>query len=238
MTPQASNLVTFGMVALAVGVAGLFVWGFAATAKDAARGRRFTIGLIGVAIWMTSSAVLAKTGVLAQFDQRPPPLAILLVTLFAISIMLGLSPVGRDFAERLPFAPLILAQSFRFPLELIMHQAAREGVMPNQMSYAGMNFDIVTGIGALVVGLLVLKGKVPRGLIMAWNIAGILLLVNILGVAIASLPFIHAFGSAPERVNSWVAYFPFVWLAGVLVPAALFGHLVITRKLLAPLPKV
>ena len=36
----------------------------------------------------------------------------------------------------------------------------------------------------------------------------------------------------PERLNTWVAYAPFVWLPAVMVVCALIGHLVIWRKLL------
>jgi hypothetical protein len=34
-------------------------------------------------------------------------------------------------------------------------------------------------------------------------------------------------------VNTWVFYFPYVWLPTILVQAALFGHVVIFRRLLA-----
>jgi hypothetical protein len=65
--------------------------------------------------------------------------------------------------------------------------------------------------------------------IVAWNLLGTLLLVNIVSIAVASLPTFAAFG--PDRLNTWVADPPYVWLPGVLVPAALFGHILTWRKL-------
>lgn len=180
---------------------------------------------------MALGALLALSGVLARFEQQPPPFMLFLVAMFGLSLGLGFSSVGKRMAEGLPIWVLVGMQAFRFPLELIMHQAAGEGVMPVQMSYSGWNFDIVTGITAIGVAWMAARGA-TRGLLMAWNVMGILLLVNILVIAIASTPMFRVFGDEPAKVNTWVAYFPFVWLPGVLVPAAIFGHVVITRSLL------
>jgi hypothetical protein len=39
------------------------------------------------------------------------------------------------------------------------------------------------------------------------------------------------FGDGPRHLNTWVLYFPYVWLPAVLVTAALAGHVMITRAL-------
>ena len=51
----------------------------------------------------------------------------------------------------------------------------------------------------------------------------------IAAIAIGTAPFVQAFG--PEQVNAWVAYVPFVYLPGVMVAAALVGHVLVIRKL-------
>ena len=40
-----------------------------------------------------------------------------------------------------------------------------------------------------------------------------------------------ALADQKSHLNTWVADAPYVWLPGVLVQAALWGHLVIWRKL-------
>jgi hypothetical protein len=114
----------------------------------------------------------------------------------------------------------------------VMHQAAVEGTMPPQMAFTGANFDIITGLSAIVVAFLAAKGRAPRWLLLAWNALGSVLLFAIVGIAVASLPRFHAFGMDPSRLNTWVAYFPFVWLPAGLVTSALFGHIVLWRRLL------
>ncbi|MDX1982954.1 MAG: hypothetical protein SFV51_21975 [Bryobacteraceae bacterium] len=59
-----------------------------------------------------------------------------------------------------------------------------------------------------------------------WNFD---IVTGITAIPVASTPVFAAFG--PDRLNTWIADAPFVWLPCVLVPAALLGHLLLWRKL-------
>jgi hypothetical protein len=194
--------------------------------------RRCGIALAIIAAWMILTGELAARDVLTQFERRPPPLLIVFFVVLALGLRLGFSKVGDRLVRGLSLPVLIGFQSFRFLLELMMHQAATEGVMPPQMSYSGWNFDILTGITAILVSVLLALGRMPRWGIWLWNIGGIVLLTGIIVIAGISSPMIRAFGDEPARVNTWVAHFPFVWLGTVHVVAAIIGHVLITRKLL------
>ena len=186
----------------------------------------------GIAVWMYITWQIAGTGVIAEFDRRPPPLLLMVVTVLAVSATIAFTRYGTRFVEGLPLWILIAGQSFRLPLELLMHQAANEGVMPPQMSYSGWNFDIVTGTTAIPVAWWLARGhRHARTIAVVWNVAGTVLLANVLAIAIVSTPLVGAFG--PDRLNVWVAYPPYVWLPTVMVVCAITGHLVIFRKLRA-----
>jgi hypothetical protein len=145
-------------------------------------------------------------------------------------LVTAFSRVGGRIAASASFAAIIGIQAFRFPLEFVMHEAATSGLMPAQMTYTGWNFDIVTGLLAIPVAVLARRRpQPPRGLIVAWNVLGTLLLVNIVTIAVASTPTFAWFG--PDRLNTWVADPPYVFLPTVLVPAAAFGHALTWRKL-------
>jgi hypothetical protein len=177
---------------------------------------------------MLFQMLLAVNGVLRLWDRRPPPFLAMMACIFAAIIYLS-----RRFGPALAglsFGSLILLQAFRLPLELVMHRAATAGIMPVAMSYSGWNFDIVTGATAGVVAYLAWTGAAPVWLLWVWNLLGSVTLLVVVGIAIAALPIAHAFGY--DQMNTWVTYPPFVWLPGVLVPAAMLGHLVIWRKLL------
>jgi len=238
MQPHASPIVSVGIavVAVAIAIGGAVAYAQAGKALGEGaetRRRRFWLALVVLGAWLALTGGIAATGVLTNFARRPPPIMFIVMGTAAAGLAVGLSPVGRRLVTGLPFAALIGLQSFRLPLELVMHRAAREGVMPVQMSFSGWNFDILAGVSAIVVSLLAAKGRAPRPLIAAFNVTGALLLVNVAAIGVSSLPMFAAFGAAPERLNTWLAYFPYVWLAPVMVAAAMAGHLLVARKLLA-----
>lgn len=99
------------------------------------------------------------------------------------------------------------------------------------MTYEGRNFDIMTGVLAIPVGyLLAHKQPYSAKLAVAFNIAGIILLLNILVIAVLSMPTsIRHFMNEPA--NTMVAQFPFILLPGILVPLAYALHIFSLRQL-------
>ena len=182
--------------------------------------------------WLALTAALALAGVLTRFDLRPPPMAVMIPAIFLLPMAVALSPLGGRLAVALPVATLVGLQMFRLPLELLMHRAAGLAIMPSELSYAGYNFDIVTGTGAVVLCAAMRVTRVPTPLVWLWNVWGLGCLGMIAWIARRSSPMVRGFGDDPSHVNTWVLYFPYVWLPSVLVMLALAGHLVLTRKLL------
>jgi hypothetical protein len=231
---QASSLLTGGFTALPtlLGLGLVLAGDWAGRRRDesAATRRRWAVGTgLGVLVWLLLSAAVAATGVLRRFDTVPPPFAGLVLAITAIGIIVPCSPLGTRLIRGLSLAALVSYQVFRFPLELLMHRAYTEGLMPVQMSYSGWNFDILTGISAGLLGLALLRRRVPRWVVWAWNVGGFALLVNIVTIAIVSTPLFGWFGD--DRLNTFVTYPPFVWLPAVMVTAALMGHVLVLRKL-------
>ena len=197
----------------------------------AAAGRVGATCAIAGMLWMSLTWQTAENGVLRQWGRTPPPFAIFVVAILALALLIALTPLGAHIARHVALWALVAIQGFRLPLELAMHTLYERGIMPEQMSYSGRNFDIVTGISAIAVAALAATGRGGRRLVMAWNILGLGLLLNIIIVAILSTPRVQYFG--PDRLNTFVTYTPFVWLPAVMVLAALAGHLLVFRALRA-----
>jgi len=234
--PEAPLAVSAGIAVLALMVAGLFLWAnhWAAARMGWQRGRvrgHFLRLLLDTVLWTGGFAIAAWSGLLARFDLWPPPLMVMALIVTAGPAWLALSERARPLASRLPVAALIGFQAFRLPLEVLMNAAAAVGAMPVQMSYSGWNFDIVTGVTACLVGPLAAIGRAPRWLVWGWNIIGASLLAAIVGISVASTPVIRAFGD--DRLNTWICFFPYVWIPSILVAAALAGHILLFRRLLA-----
>lgn len=178
--------------------------------------------------WMGFTLFAAAAGML--HFAIPPTMPMLLVLGGVLVVWVARSRAGERLATGLPLAALVGVQSFRLPLELLMHRAYEEGVMPGQMSYSGLNFDIATGATAILVAGLLMAGRMPLWGVRVWNWVGFALLVNVVAIAILSTPVpFRVFMNEPANV--WIAHPPFVWLPSVMVGMALMGHLVIFRHL-------
>jgi hypothetical protein len=204
------------------------VWRRSGASPSSVR-RAGVITALAAGAWMALTWIAAASGVLRAWDRRPPPFALLLAGVLAVSLTLAFSRAGRGLATYAPLWALVAVQSFRLPLELAMHAMYERGIMPQQMTYSGRNFDIVSGATAAIVAVLVANGYAGRRLVAIWNLLGLALLLNIIVVAVLSVPVFAYFG--PDRLNTFVTYTPFVWLPAVMVSAALAGHLIVARTL-------
>ncbi len=182
--------------------------------------------LAGIA-WLAITGFIAKTGLLSDFSSMPPKIGLLLAPTFAATVALAFSKFGERLSL-LPLTFLIGFQAFRILVELLIHRAVQEGVAPPQMTWDGINLDILSGITALL--LIPFAKRIPNWGILVWNTLALCLLLWIVGVALLSFP--TAFQRL-EPDNIWVAHFPFVWLPTVAVTSALIGHLAVYRKLLS-----
>jgi hypothetical protein len=231
---NASPLLVWLFVALALVVAGAFVTAVhvsaVRTGRSPGEARRDTrIAFVATVGWLALTFALAASGKLS-FTSIPPTEGGLIVASLALGIAVGASRLGLKIATGIPLAALVGIQGFRFPLELLLHRAYVEGLMPVQMSYAGFNFDIVSGLSAIVVGALLVRRPGSVGAARIWNIGGALLLVNILTIAVLSTPTpLRVFHNEPA--NEWIAHAPWVWLPSVYVVAAIIGHVVVLRRL-------
>jgi hypothetical protein len=230
-----SALLRSSFVAVTLLIAGLFVgavyWSSIRTGLDRGVARRQSVAAAALAAaWIALTGTAAARG--ALHFQAPPTMLALFPMVLAIAIGLALSPLGKRIAFGLPLAALVGYQGFRVLVEFLLHRAYAEGLMPVQMSYSGRNFDIVTGITALVLGAWLMTGeRRSRGLVLAWNTLGLALLANVVVVALLSAPTpLRVFMNEPANV--WITHAPWVWLPAVMVLAALSGHVLVYRRLL------
>jgi hypothetical protein len=213
-----------GLLAWATAVA----WRRAGESRDRARRSALLVALVAAA-WMAATWTAASRGLLLDIASTPPPFVFLLAGILLLAARLAFGRVGGRLARHVPLWALVGVQAFRLPLELAMHRLAQRGIMPEHMSYTGLNFDIVTGITAIGVAWAVWRGVGGRRLATAWNVLGGVLLLNIVVISILSTPRFAVFGA--DRLNTFVMVTPFVWLPAVMVLAALAGHLIVWRAI-------
>ena len=220
-----------GFVALALAMAAVFVWGAWAAPAGPGRQRAALAALVVAAVYLVGSAALAEAGVLARLDARPPPAAVMLGLFGVGTVALTFSQLG-DRLLAWPLGVLVGVQAFRVAVELLLAATHHAGALPVEMTYEGLNFDIVTGLLAAALGVWAWRGGLPRGVVLAWNGLGLVLLAVV--VTLAATSAFGVFETTPHVTLP--ATWPGVWLPAWLVQLALFGHVLVFRKLARPLP--
>jgi hypothetical protein len=190
----------------------------------------FGITFIMIA-WAAMLTMLSYTGFFNDFSKLPPRPALALFVPLPFVLWFAFSKTGTQLLQQVPAHWLVLMQSFRIFVEVLIWFAFLAGKLPIQMSFEGRNYDVLTGILALPAGYLLLKRKnYSHAIVIAFNTAGILLLLNILIIAVLSMPTpFRYFMNEPS--NTLITQFPFILLPGVLVPLAYSLHILSLRQL-------
>jgi len=195
----------------------------AANFTESKKKRIFNGTLISLTGWAIATFILSWSGFLSDFSSFPPKMMIVLVIPLVTIIWTVRTKEMKEILLHTPPESIIWIQSFRIVVEILLWRLYVDNLAPIQMTFEGYNFDILSGLTAIVVALLVTRKKVPSQLVIAWNFACLALLLNIVTIAILSLPTpFRVFMNEPA--NTIVTKFPIVWLPALLVPLAYGLH--------------
>jgi hypothetical protein len=187
-------------------------------------GKRTRILVISV-LWLIFSGTLAYTGFFRDVSSVPPPFALIFFGAVIISIVLYRA-AGSQTDTRFLLAIHIL----RIPVELALFRLFLDKKIPQIMTYEGWNYDVISGITALLLlgFILISRRYPPHWLMLGWNFMGLILLLTIVTLSVLSspLPF-QLFGF--EQPNIAVVEFPVIFLPAFIVPVVFVSHLLMIR---------
>jgi hypothetical protein len=189
---------------------------------------------LAVAVWLGLLAAVVASGFVTS---APSHLPLFAGGVLAVTLVFGLSDGGDWVGEGSSVAALVAFQGFRLPLELVLHSWAKQGVIPETMTWTGQNWDILSGIVALTLAPFARRSRAA-----AWvaNLIGIVLLLNVARVALLSSPVPFGWKDVTPKLLL-MARLPYALIFPVCVGGALLGHVMLTRVLLkrgAPKPAV
>jgi hypothetical protein len=204
----ASLGLAFGLVAL---VALALFW-------RAAHYSRRTLGVL--LLWVGLQSAVALSGFYTVTNSLPPRTLALVAPLMLLLLSLLATARGRRYLDELDLKSLTLLHAVR--------------AVPELMTFAGRNWDILSGLSAPVVYVLAFKKQVlgRRGLLV-WNVVALGLLLNIVGHALLSVPGATQ-RLAFEQPNVAILHFPFHLLPALVVPLVLLAHVAALRQLARP----
>jgi hypothetical protein len=180
--------------------------------------------------WLILLGVLSIRGFFADFSALPPRLAFAMLPPLLLVLLFTRSQAGKEFLHHIQPQWLIYLQSFRILVEIALWLLVRNGSLPVQMSFEGRNFDILTGLLAFPVGYYCFVKKTwPPVTALLYNIAGLILLVNVVTISTLSMPTpLRVFHNQPD--SSVLTRFPFIYVSGLLVPLAYTLHILSLRQ--------
>ncbi len=185
--------------------------------------KRYVLILLGWGIYLFS---LEQSGLLMNFS-LPPRIPLLVVF---PAIFLGIYLSGRasfsSALDRIPPHLIIYFQSFRILVELLIYGAFLNGILPQQVTFEGTNMDIIVGVSAIPVAIMVHKRKLSRRALLSWNVVSLMIL------AVTAGTFVYTFYTISlSTENMRFVTFPYLLLAAVLLPIAVFLHVISIRQL-------
>ena len=176
--------------------------------------------------WCSGIATLSYFGFFKDSSSYPPRM--LVVLLPAILFVL----YARKKFSRYPLnnTYLIAIHVLRLPVELVLYKLFLDRLVPEAMTFQGWNFDILSGISALIILIAtLLKYRISPVLFRIWNFAGLCLLFIIITIAILSAPSPFQL-IAIEQPNVAILCFPYTLLPALVVPLVLLSHLLLLKQ--------
>lgn len=177
-------------------------------------------------LWGIVQSVFGYIGYYRHYAIIPPTFFMfgILPVMLVIAIVL-LLPFTRQKIVRINIEKLTWIHIIRIPVEFSLFWLFLVKLVPEQMTFEGINFDILSGLTApFVIFYGIRKRKVNRIFLLWWNITCLVLLFSIVVVAILSAPFpFQKIGALQPNVA--IFYFPFVLLPTLVVPIVLFAQL-------------
>jgi hypothetical protein len=191
-----------------------------------------TVVTIICIVWLVLTGVLAYNGFFKDTSGLPPRFIFAVAPPLLVIILLFVTSAGRRLINNIDLRVITLLSIVRIPVELVLYWLFQNKAVPELMTFAGRNFDILSGITAPVIYFSCFRGSAVsnKRLLLIWNFISLLLLLNIVINAILSLPFpFQQF--AFDQPNIAVLYFPFTWLPCFIVMVVLFSHLTAISRL-------
>lgn len=178
--------------------------------------------------WLILISSISLTGFFQNTNTIPPRFLIVLIGNIAFIAFL----YSRLKAVALDYRYAMLVHALRVPVEITLYFLFLRKQVPEIMTFNGLNFDIIIGISALILFILIQLFKVNLGkkTLLIWNIVGLLFLMNIVVIAILSAP-LPIQQLSFEQPNIAVLSFPYILLPSFIVPIVISTHITSIKQL-------
>ena len=186
-----------------------------------------------ILIFQLLIAIIGSTGFYIDFNVPPRLLYAGIIPSFILLATFSFSRTGNYFVQSIPVHLPIFFQSFRILVELFIYWVFLIGWGPEEATMMGYNYEFYFGITAIFFGIFVLKNKASKGLIIAWNVLGIIMLIVIVGIFFTSaLAWDTFWKKSIPMISNEMLQMPAMSIATLYMPLAFWSHIFSIRQML------
>lgn len=181
--------------------------------------------LISLSFWHAFILLLSSSDVLESYE-FPPRFAIaFIVPSFIFTGVFLYRSRSEKWIMSIPEHWIVYFQSFRVLVEILFVFGLEQGIFNYQVTIEGYNFDMIFAFTAPIIAFLVYNKKVlSRRIVLFWNYLGLTVLASVILLFLISVYKPELFGSKVPLLPLEAFTYPYVLIAGFLMPAAVFLH--------------
>ena len=199
------------------------------TDKAAKKKRLLVIGLI---VWHTYIYLMASSGFIYTLSFPPRFALTMIIPSFIFTGVFVSRNRKSDWILNLPTSKLFFFQSFRILVELLFVASVSIGLLHKEASIEGYNYDMVYALTVPIVGYIAFSRKTPNlKLVRIWNYVGLAVLATVIFVFMTTIYRPQMYGATEPMMPLEATTYPYVLVAGFLMPIAVFIHVLSIAQL-------
>lgn len=179
----------------------------------------------GLLLWQLYILIIASSEFLMSYSFPPRFTLFLIIPSFIFTGIFIYKNRNHKWIQNIPKQWLIYIQAFRVIVEIIFVFSVTKGILHKEATIEGYNFDMVLAFTAPVIGLLVFKFKtISENWLVYWNYLGLAVLTSVIFVFLTTTYAPQMYGSSTPLLPLESLKYPYVLVAGFLMPLAVFIH--------------
>ncbi len=229
-------MLKLGYIGLTIAVCVLLIhFGFTAinkTFEGQKRKQKKIILISGLVLWHAYIYLMTISGFVQTFSFPPRFALTMIIPSFIFTGIFVYQNRNKSWITNIPPNWLFFFQSFRILVELLFVGSVAAGILHKEASIEGYNYDMVYAFTILIVGYFVfVKQAAGLKLIRAWNYLGLLVLATVIFVFMSTIYKPELYGATDPMMPIDGLTYPYVLVAGFLMPVAVFIHVLSIAQL-------
>ncbi len=182
--------------------------------------------ILGLVLWQVFIFSIASTDILKSYEFPPVFAIVFIIPSFIFSGFFLYRNRNQQWIKSIPEHWIIYFQSFRIFVEILFVLSLAQGIFNYQVTIEGYNFDMIFAFTAPIIAFLVYNKKVlSRKIVLIWNYLGLSVLASVIILFLTSLYKPEIYGSELPLLPLESMSYPYVLIAGFLMPTAVFLHI-------------